>query len=46
MRFHKLKFFPNITGNYTINTYNDKEYINGHFTFFMRKQVDKVSKSI
>lgn len=46
MRFHKLKFYPNFTGNYTITKYKDTEYINGYFTINSKEFIDRVSKTV
>lgn len=44
VRFHKLRFFPNLTGNYTITQYKEKQYITGYLNFNRPDPIDKVSK--
>jgi len=46
LRFQKLRFYPNITGNYTINQYDHKEYINGYFTINSPKLISRVSMKL
>jgi len=43
IRFQKLSFQPNFTGNYTIDKYREKEFINGFLSLDSSQTIDKVS---
>lgn len=45
MRFQKMSFQPNVTGNYTIEKYREKEFINGYIAVNSPVIVDTVSNT-
>lgn len=42
IRFQKLSFKPNVTGNYTINKYKENEFVNGYLSINSSEILDKV----
>jgi hypothetical protein len=44
IRFQKLHFQPNFTGNYTINKYREKEFVNGYIALDSQVPLEKVGK--
>ncbi|XP_060866383.1 uncharacterized protein LOC132942095 [Metopolophium dirhodum] len=42
IRFHKVSFQPNFTGNYTIDKYREKEFINGFLSLDSPQTIDKI----
>ncbi|XP_025202729.1 uncharacterized protein LOC112599867 [Melanaphis sacchari] len=42
IRFHKLSFHHNCSGNYTIDKYREKEFVNGNIVLESSEIVDKV----
>lgn len=46
LRFKKMSFQPNFTGNYTIEKHREKEFINGYIALDSPEKVDKVINTI
>lgn len=46
MRYHKVKFYPNVTGNYTINQDKEHQYLNGYISINFKEPINKVRKMI
>lgn len=46
MRFQKITFQPNATGNCTINKYREKEFVNGFIGIKSKDPLTKASKIV
>jgi hypothetical protein len=40
-----VTFIPNVTGNYTINQYRAKQFLNGYFKLNSKQTINNVSET-